>query len=196
MFSLALGVLIGVTHLLGYLAYYLAMHSKRRPIKPEPMSWLIWTIGSFVDLFSYSLLSGDLVKDILPFVCSVACVWIFVDQWRRRRWKLEKITREGFSMLSIDASASVIGLMTMSALVANISYQVGTVASFIPILRATDKDPTRERFLPWLLWSTAYGLQVILVAIRWEKWGDLVYPVVGFILSVIMAVITNRRRTP
>ena len=195
MFSFAFGVLIGVTHLLGYWIYYRASHSEKDAIKPEPMSWLIWTFGSFVNLFSYSLLSGDLVKDILPFVCSLACVVIFIDQWFQRGRKLEKMTREGLSMLSLDAGSMAIGFITMSALVANVSCQVGTVASYIPILRSTAKDPSRERLLPWIIWSLAYGLDVILVTVRWEKWGDVVYPATCFVLSLLMAVITLRRRT-
>jgi hypothetical protein len=192
MFSTALGVLIGVIHLLGYWIYYKGSHSKENPIRPEPMSWLIWAFGSFVNLASYSLLSGDMVKDILPLVCSLACVYIFVDQWIQRGKKLEKMTKEGISMFSLDAGSMFIGFITRSALVANICCQIGTVASFIPMLRATAKDPTREKPLPWIIWSIAYGLDVILVISRWEKWGDVVYPATCLVLHVLMVVIINR----
>ena len=194
MFSLALGVLIGVLHLLGYWIYYRASHSEKDAIQPEPMSWLIWAFGSFVNLLSYSLLSGDLVKDILPLVCSVACVLIFISQWKARGKKLEKMTKEGISMLLLDALSMIIGFITMSALVTNISCQVGTVASFIPILRATAKDPTKEKPLPWIIWSLAYGLDVILVITRWEKWGDVVYPATCLVLHILMAIIANRKK--
>jgi len=195
MFGIALGVLIGVTHLLGYWIYYKGSHSKENPIQPEPMSWLIWAFGSFVNLISYGLLAGDLVKDILPLVCSLACVMIFVDQWFQRGKKIEKMTKEGLSMFSLDTGSMLIGFLTRSALVTNICCQIGTIASFIPILRATAKDPTKEKPLPWIVWSIAYGLDVILVICRWEKWGDVVYPIVEFILCFIIAVISNRKRT-
>jgi len=195
MISLALGILIGVIHLLGYWIYYRESHAEKDAIKPEPMSWMLWTFGSLVNLFSYSILSGDLVKDILPFVCSVACILIFIDQWKARGRRLEKVTKEGLSMLSLDVISLVVGCLTMSALVTNISCQVGTVATYVPIIMSTDKEPTREKPLPWILWSLAYGLDVILVIARWEQWGDVVYPATCFVLTVIVAVITTRKRT-
>ena len=97
-------------------------------------------------------------------------------------------------MLSLDVLSMIIGFITMSALVANISCQVGTVASFIPILRATAKDPTREKPLPWIIWSAAYGLDVILVITRWEKWGDVVYPATCLVLHILMVTIANRKK--
>ncbi|MCX6717525.1 MAG: hypothetical protein NTU76_02525 [Candidatus Taylorbacteria bacterium] len=99
-------------------------------------------------------------------------------------------------IFSADIVATIVWLVAKSALIGNMACQIGTVFSFIPIIRETMKNPKSERRTPWILWSTAYGLDVVLVITRWNQWGDVVYPATLLILDVLMAIIANRRRTP
>ena len=191
MTSTLLGVLVGVIHLLGYWLYYKAMNSGKDSIKPEPMSWLIWTVGSVVNLVTYAIMAGDWVKDILPAVCSISCVAIFCVQIRKGLF--EKLTKEGILMLSLDICAMMIAFVSKSATVGNIACQVGTVASYVPMIRSTVRNPNQEKPLPWIFWSTAYALDVVLIISRWDKWEDVAYPAVCFFLSLTMALVANKR---
>jgi len=193
MISIALGVLIGVIHLLGYWIYY-RMSSQHKETNPNTASWSIWAIGSIVNLLTYASMSNDWVKDILPAICSLACIVVYVGYLRQGKFKMPGLT--DILIFSLDIVATIVWLVANSPLIGNMACQAGTVLSYIPIIRETMKNPQSERRSPWVLWSMAYVLDVILVIARWNQWGDVVYPATNLILCLIMAIIANRRRTP
>lgn len=192
MFSLALGVLIGVIHLLGYWIYY-RMSSLHKETSPNTASWSIWAFGSIINLLTYASMSNDWVKDILPAVCSLACIVVYVGYLRQGKFKMPGLT--DILIFSTDIVATIVWLVANSPLIGNMACQASTILSYLPIIRETMKDPRKEKPLPWFIWTAAYGLDVILVIMRWQQWGDVVYPAVSFILCLIMLIIANRRRT-
>lgn len=192
MVSIALGILIGVIHLLGYWIYY-RMSSLYKETSPNTGSWSVWAFGSVVNLLTYSSMSNDWVKDILPAVCSLACIVIYVSFLRQG--KFEVPTLSDILIFSIDIMATMVWFSTNSPLMGNIVCQASDAISFIPIIKETMRNPRRERPLPWIIWSIAYVLDVILVIIRWRQWGDMVYPITSLALALTMVIITNRRRT-
>jgi len=193
MISIIIGVLIGVTHLFGYWTYYRtsALHKET---SPNTASWSIWAFGSVVNLLTYSSMSNDWVKDILPAVCSFCCIVVFVCYLRQG--KLQKLSLTDILIFSFDIVATTVWLVADSALIGNMACQLGTVISFYPIIRETLKDPKKERPLAWIIWSIAYGLDIVLVIMRWVQWGDVVYPATCLVLHVLMIVISTKRRSP
>ena len=192
MFSIALGVLIGVIHLLGYWIYYRAS-SLHKETNPNTASWSIWAFGSVVNLLTYASMSNDWVKDILPAVCSLACIVVYIAYLQQGKFKMPGLT--DILIFSTDIAATIVWLVAKSPLIGNMSCQAGTVLSFIPIIRDTMKDSKDEEPLPWIIWSIAYALDVVLVIARWKQWGDVVYPITCLALSITMAIIANKRRT-
>ncbi len=181
MTEILLGVIIAVTQIAGYYYYYLSV---KNGVRPNTTMWSIWAFGSLLNFFSYAQLSGDFVKDILPLACSLACIALYIHMLSRG--KFQKLTLSDWAIVSADMIAVIIWLVTDSALVANIAFQVGTIISFIPVYREIYDNQENETQLPWLVWSTAYFLDIVLVGLRYEKWGDLVYPVVNFVLHFLM----------
>lgn len=193
MISIIIGVLIGVTHLFGYWTYY-RTSSLHKETSPNTASWSIWAFGSIVNLLTYSSMSNDWVKDILPAVCSFCCIVVFVCYLRQG--KLQKLGLADILIFAFDIVATAVWLVADSALIGNMACQLGTVLSFYPIIRETLKDPKKERPLAWIIWSSAYGLDIVLVTMRWAQWVDVVYPATGFSLHVLMIVISTKRRSP
>jgi len=191
--SIIIGVLIGVMHLFGYWTYY-RTSSLHKETSPNTASWSIWAFGSVVNLLTYSSMSNDWVKDILPAVCGFCCIVVFVCYLRQE--KFQKLGLTDILIFSFDVLATIVWLVADSALIGNMACQLGTVISFYPIIRETLKDPKKERPLAWTVWSIAYGLDIVLVTIRWTQWGDVVYPATCFVLHVLMAVISTKRRSP
>ena len=191
--SIILGILIGVAHLSGYWIYY-RISSLHKETSPNTASWSIWAFGSVINLLTYSSLSNDWVKDILPAVCSVCCIVVFASYFRQG--KFERLGFADILIFSIDIVATIVWLIVDSPLVGNLACQFGTVLSFIPIIRETVKDPKKEKPLSWIIWSFAYGLDVILVIMRWNQWGDVVYPATCLVLHFLMAIISTKRRSP
>jgi hypothetical protein len=167
--------------------------SSQEETNPNIASWSIWAFGSIVNLLTYASMSNDLVKDILPAVCSLACLVIYISYLRQGKFEVPRFI--DILIFSTDIMATIVWLTTSSPLVGNMACQASLILSFIPIIRETIKDSKKERPLPWIIWSMAYGLDIILVIARWEKWGDVVYPATCFILHASIAIITKQRRT-
>ncbi len=188
--TILLGVIVGVVHLAGYWFYHKAQ--RKSGIKPDQSSWLMWAGGSILNLISYSKMSGDWVKDILPAVCAFACIILFAEQCYLFGFK--KIPLKDIPSFLCDLGATMVWYIAGSPLVGNIAYQIATVATFVPIIRETRREPMCEDRLPWMTWSIAYGLDVVLVITRWNQWGDVVYPLVCLVLHILMAVSAKKKQ--
>ena len=49
---------------------------------------------------------------------------------------------------------------------------------------------------PWYIWTIAYSTLAVVVVLRWEKWEDLVYPLIFAILHAIVAILALDSRMP
>lgn len=181
MSEILLGVIIALTQLAGYYYYYLSVKSG---VRPNTTSWTIWTLGSILDLASYMALTGDWVKNLLPMACTFASVVMYVHFLSRG--KFQKLSTENILMICADVFATIMWYVTDSALVGNLLLQVSTIISFVPIIKEVYDDDENETPLPWLIWSAAYFMDVILVGLRWEKWGDMVYPATCLVLHLLV----------
>lgn len=181
MTEILLGVIIALTQIAGYYYYYLSV---KNGIRPNTTSWTIWTLGSILDLVSYMALTGDWVKNLLPMACTAASVVLYIHFLSRG--KFQKLSTENILIIVSDIIATVLWYLTDSALVGNILLQVSTVISFVPIIKEVYDEDENETPLPWLIWSAAYFMDLILVGLRWEKWGDIVYPATCFVLHLLV----------
>lgn len=174
-------LIVGITHVFGYYLYYLTV---KDGVKPNTTSWSIWTFGSLINLFSYSELTGDWYKNVLPIACSVSCIILYIALFYKGKFR--KLNAINYVTILIDIIATLLWFITDSALIGNIALQVSTIISFAPIIREIYDEDENEKPLPWLLWSIAYSLDLVVIFFRWEKWGDVVYPAVCFILHFLV----------
>ena len=187
--SMCVGIVAGLLQFLGYVLYIRGV--RKLGTTPNASSWAIWAFGGLLNLFSYNQLVGDLVKEILPFVCSLCCIGSFLFFWKRgsMRWP----DKSDWAILAVDCLITVYWFVTGSS-EANLLYQVGTVISFIPICRGMLKKTDREEPLPWVVWALAYATLCLTVIMRWQKWEDLVYPGVCLVLHFITAVLAHKTK--
>jgi hypothetical protein len=172
-----LATLVALTLLAGYVVYY---KSVKDGVRPNTTLWTLWTFGSLLELASYMGVTGDWAKNVLPFVCSLACITLYI--YFLSHGKFQKLTFGNILIIFADLMAMILWYVTESALVANLAMQVSTVISFIPMYIEVFDDEENEKQLPWIIWSVTYALDIILVITRWEKWGDLAYPLTNFVL--------------
>lgn len=180
---LAISILSGVTQLWGYLIY--AKYTIFGKIRPNAASWSIWAFGAVLESLSYIYLTGDVFKNILPIVCAISAVLFFivciVKGYFSRPSNFE------ISIVVLDIIIIIIWFITKSPFYANILLVITAVISFLPLIVNVYKNPKYEDSFPWFIWTLAYGLQIIVVFFRFEKAEDLIYPVVFFILHIIVA---------
>ncbi len=188
---MTLGVLAGLVQLAGYWHYYWLM-SLEKGHKPNAASWLMWALGGATELVVFAALVQDPAKEILPAVCGVAAIAIFIQMLRRGAmvqldtW--EKVT------IGFDAVVLVFYVVTKDVVVSNILLSIDLVLSFSPTLWSTWKQPKREHPTPWHLWTLAYALLTLVVIIERDSNWEFIYPVTCVVLHILVALFTRRDR--
>lgn len=185
--SLITSILAGILQLAGYLVYNKKVLSGK--IIPNTASWFIWAMGGVLTTVSYIFVSGDWVKDILPVICSLSVIFIFIFCLVKGHFK--KIDSFEWVVIVLDISITIYWYVSKEPFITNVLYILSAFPSFIPIIRYVWKNPLSENATPWMLWSVAYFLMTITVIIRYEKWQDLFYPVVLFFLHIIVAILAS-----
>lgn len=180
---IAISALSGIVQLIGYIVY--AKHVVFGSIRPNAASWSVWAFGAVIESVSYIYLTNDILKNVLPMACAVSAVLMFVMCLFRGHFS--KISRFEASIVATDIAITIVWAFTGSPLIANILLVVTAVVSFIPIIMSVYKDPRYELAAPWFIWTTAYVLQSAVVIARFEKYEDLIYPLVFAALHIVVA---------
>lgn len=188
--SIILGIASGMIQLFGYVIYL-----KLNKGDTNAGSWLIWTLSAGIDLYSYDYITkGDLIKEILPITCAVACIVTFMCLLVRGHFRMPDKT--DWRLISFDTLISIVWWQNLvSAIAANIMLQVTTLMSAVPMIRGIISGKEEENPIPWAIWSTAYMLQTGSVILRLDHWSELAYPVSNAIshLAILYAAVQMQR---
>lgn len=187
-----LGVIASFLHIIAFAIYNKQVFQQTSV--PKTATWTLWAILTVLNASSYSIMSGDLIKSLLPATSSLACIITF----------LACLYGGKFSWMDKwDGIAFVIGLVSgfvwwryQSATYANLILQLAVAISFIPTYRGVWNNPKSEKTFPWYLWSTAYVISITVVLLRWQgQYADLVYPVNCLLLHAMVCLLTKKGST-
>lgn len=182
--SIVFGLSAGAVQLIGYIVYNYSAGEKI-----NTGSWSMWALAGIIDFTSFFALTGDWVVSFLPAVCGLAAFATFVYAIVRKRFSWPDRTDSAF--VGVDAVITAIWYFT-NVVVANLLYQISTVASFIPLCRGLLSGREEEKLSPWLIWSLAYSLLTVSVLQRIDRWNELVqlaYPISHVAVHLVVAVI-------
>jgi hypothetical protein len=185
-----IGVLSGIVQIAGYFIYL--RHVTAGNVRPNTASWSIWAFGAVLESLSYLYLAQDIFKSILPIACALCAVLFFI--YCIFKGHFGKISKFETAIVIIDIVITLVWYITSSPLIANILFIITAVISFVPIIIHVFKNPKNEAAPPWIIWTIAYGLQIITVSGRFEKVDDLFYPIVFFILHLIVAIFALKNK--
>lgn len=171
-FGAVIGILAGCVHAYAYWLYGTYVWSGR--IDANIVSWGLFAC-EFLVLIAYRDFTDDWAKDLLYIVCAVSALAIFVMvcaklimtgtpiETRVDRYDVAVIFLNIFVLFvwmrfrDKDAPGIIDGLI-----------QFVIILDFIPIWRTTSADPSIEWWKPWAIWTGAYCLQLLCVALRWD----------------------------
>jgi hypothetical protein len=190
--SLIFSLLSGVCILLAYIVYnkdaFLGLS------KPNAVSWGLWTMVTILNMASYFVMTGDILKNSLPIVASFACITTFgLALYKKNYVPLSTIEKLA---LTTGVIAIIGWYLFRSAVFANVILQLANAAAFVPTYRSVWKNPANEKPLPWGIFTTAYALLCITVLLRFDgKFAELLFPFLGLILhSSLTTLIIFRKR--
>jgi hypothetical protein len=183
---LALGTLAALLQVAGYLAYKLGKS------KPNVSTWAIWTVMAGLNAATFMQISS--VAHALQYIAGTVATFLTFGSmlWERRFGWPNPLD---VAVAAICAAGLVVWRLSGDATYANVVLLVAVLLSFVPTVRGVCHDSSREVPLPWVLWTSAYAVQVLNNAIHWN--GNPVTvanPLVLFIAHGVLVPLSRRRR--
>lgn len=163
-------------HLSAYAVY--ARKTGRGEATLNTATWILWVFLSALNATSYVLMSGDPLKGAVACAGAIACTVTLAFAVAKGR--ASSVSLWDGATLGVGLLAASAWLALRSATYANLILQGGFVVSMIPVYRAILKDPRAEPPLPWLMWGSAYAVNLCVVLLRWRGHAaDLAYPCIN-----------------
>ena len=191
--SSMLAAVAAMIHLSAYVVY--ARQTNRGETRLNTATWILWVFLSSLNAASYLMMSGDPAKSLLSFAGATACTVTLI--YALAKGKASPIAPWDAAALAAGLAAAGAWMVWRSATYANLILQAGFVISMIPTYRGIFKDPAAEKPLPWLMWGSAYAVNLCVVLLRWRGHdADLAYPCINLVThsGVGWCVITLTRR--
>lgn len=196
------GVTALTLHLIGYAMYgWMIFHEWGRP---HILTWFMWLAGGIVEYATYQAIPGaHWSSNALPFACvlglgfiTLAIIFAQVKNWfRGTEYMYEPPETKDYWLFGFDAGAGLFWWIDKwSAAFANFIAVGTSVFTFIPLWRATWRNPDSEHYLPWTVWTAAYMAMFLAVmtgpgAREWELY---VYPLTYFVFHAIVVLLCLR----
>jgi hypothetical protein len=192
-YSLFLGALSGMTHLVAFAIYNKQM--LKGTSRPNTATWTLWVFLTILNASSYTVMTGDFVKGILPTAGALACIFTFL--FSLFKGKLSRLDFYDKLALIIGMISGFIWWYYKSATYANLILQISFIISFVPTYRGVWDDPKKEHALPWYVWSVAYFIMTLNVFLfSWRgQYQDLVYPILALLTHAPVGLLTYRKKT-
>jgi len=204
------GVISGLLQLVGYILYL-----RNDEIDPNPVTWFMFAYGTVILVVLEWDGEATLAELILPIVCGALGVVVSVRCWLHARaknpklwwpsdwWpedKFEKLSFQSDIFITIGYICAWLFLLISwvtpeqkewAALVFLFLSNLSTFSAFYPIFSTTYKNPEREDWLPWMIWSAAYVILAMITFLTHDKlWHSLMfYPVSNALLHALVGII-------
>jgi hypothetical protein len=188
----------GLVQILGYLDYL--YQCRRDGSRPNPAAWGMWAFGAATHLWAYSQVTEGWVEDLLPAVCSVTCLMVFLTLLCRGKFR--RSDRYSFTKWELGTFWGDVGITLLfsvkifPASVAAIALQLDDLFTYIPTLKDLRENPSSEHPRPWVLWGVGYALQGYVVAAVGGGLVEWSYPLINLPLCFAVAYLCSKRKVP
>ncbi|MGE5540913.1 MAG: hypothetical protein ACM3TU_01360 [Bacillota bacterium] len=170
--SLAAGVVSAALVLVAFLVY------NRDDSKINTGTWLILALGDSFDFWSYFQMTDEnWLKNAVPIAFAGGSVITFGIALARRRFSWPD--PHDWVIIGLDILITIWWRVSSDNAAANLLYQATAILAFLPMYRGLIEGKERETFLPWILWTAAFGTFFVTAVMHMTQWQELVYPIVG-----------------
>lgn len=183
-----LAILSGLLQATGYLFYI--RKSLTHEVDPNPATWFMFAYGTAVLAVLEWKNGATPVILILPIVCATLSIYLAFKIWQGGN--LKRPDNTDLIAVVVDVLLTIINVGVWIAhrngwvsesvqdsllWVSLIASNLGTFTSFAPLVRNTWIDSTKEHWLPWTIWSSAYATLSLVTWLEQSSWVFLIYPV-------------------
>jgi hypothetical protein len=174
--------------LFAYVAYFRDI--KNDLISPNRWSWLIWSFAVAVEAFTYEALNQDLMKSLVFFIASAACIIITLLIWKKARWERPDWT-ELFTVAA-SIAALVLWLNFNSALWAHWLMVLAVPIAFVPTWRNSVRKREQEDSIAWGLWTLGDLFTLFVIMSRYTGVQELPFIIVELVCHFVVWVLIRR----
>lgn len=185
--KIAIGLIAGLMHAVAFYKYY--QQTLKRISNPNAATWILWFVISLLNCLTYFDMSKNIALTFLPAISTASCMLTAIVFFYKG--SLSKLDFLDNIALGMGLMAALIWFRYQSAEYSNLIIQPSIMISFIPTYRGAIKRNTERNSLPWLIWSVAYIVQIVLVFLTWD--GNslrFAYPVNCLILHLGIAMVS------
>ncbi|RJQ35112.1 hypothetical protein C4556_01195 [Candidatus Parcubacteria bacterium] len=205
------GVIAAFLQAVGYALYL--YDSVRKTVEPNAATWLMFAYGTILltvlewdNHASNALLALPATCALMGIIVAALCAkrgtlrWPrgWEDVWEVRAFKYDialTVLYFGTWVLTVATLLDEAD-RSLAALVILFGSNATTITAFIPILRSTWRDPSRERPFAWTIWACAYTILGVTTIIEEGGWWTvlLLYPVSNALLHGMIAWLSRPER--
>ncbi len=180
------GLMAGLMHAVAFYIYY--KQTLKHISNPNKATWILWFVISFLNFFTYSIMSKSIALALLPGISTISCMATAIIFFRKG--SLSRLDFWDKIALGLGLIAAFIWLKYQSAEYGNLILQPSIMISFMPTYRGAIKRNTEKNSLPWIIWTVAYIIQIVLVFLTWDNnYLRFVYPINCLLLHLVVAII-------
>ena len=180
------GLIAGLMHAVAFYIYY--KQTLKNISNPNAATWILWFVISLLNCLTYFDMSESMALTFLPAISTASCMVTALIFFRKG--SLSKLDFWDNIALVLGLMAALVWFKYQSAEYSNLIVQPSIIISFIPTYRGVIKKNTEKNSLPWIIWSTAYIVQILLVFLTWD--GNslrLCYPINCLLLHLVVGMI-------
>ena len=156
---------------------------------PNPSSWIIWLIVNVVNLVTYFFLVDKSIWVTLASLTSTTVVAV-IFLLSLLNGKFTKLSRVDIASLVIAIGIGILWKTTGNAVISNIALQIIFIISFLPTINGLLTKSAKESPTPWLLGSSAYVLQIIIIMLNPVTLWALIFPLIQIVGQGSIALIS------
>ena len=187
-----LAILAAIVSLAAYVVYNaVALKDKSKTLNLATL--VLWLSMSAISAFTYRSGTGDYFKAAVPFANMFAnAVSLGIATWLGGSFHK---FNTGEKRMILVGFIAILGWKLANPMLGNYIVIVAVSTSLIPIYRDVLTNPRSQHWLPWLLWTTAFGLQTTVVALKYDgHYGQFAQPVIYAVLHGSIWILSLRKQ--
>lgn len=168
--------------------YYIGYIIRDKNFIPNILAFGIWLIADIMNLVTYVRFSDLWVAPVLMIFCALSILIIAIIKYQKSQ------NKQGINNLDIIDIITIVILfisvfvwkISGDPVTTNLSIQLALGLGFIPVIKALVQEQREEPLWFWGLFLIGFIITLFDTAVRYQRWEELVFPLVGFIGEVIV----------
>lgn len=176
---------------------YIVYIIKNKKFTPNALAFGIWLAADIVNL-TYLDFSEFWIAPVLMVICASIIFTIALIRNKKSEQKLNvrDLNWRQFSTIGIVFASILIWIFSKDSIVANLCVQAALAMGFIPIIEDLFIHKKQEPLSFWFIFLLGFIVLLFHTSIEYQRWEELVYPIVGFVgeLIIVSLIIYNNTK--